>query len=219
MSEWAQPNERFKHPSTVHKNAFGDAAAFCLNDIEIETLDRQRLHGADCLTVDWTEVNKLWVTFRTQKNGQHGERKLLSRNMGTSGYCGVKAFYNIMKRFAKLCGTWSVATPLGVYFSEIEGRPLMITANCIERHMRTIAAEVYSLDPVTRKKEVNRWSSHSLRVGACVLLHTQGFTTPQIQFLLWWRSDSFKVYLRNVKELVDQQNRAFDNAAALPNFL
>ena len=40
-------------------------------------------------------------------------------------------------------------------------------------------------------QQLHLWSAHSLRVGACVILHAAGFTEPQIQFLLRWCSTSF----------------------------
>jgi hypothetical protein len=83
--------------------------------------------------------------------------------------------------------------------------------------MRNIAAAVYQLSFDKHKEELQRWSSHSLRVGACVILHSMNFSTTQIQWLLRWRSDSFKVYLRNTALLSDQQHQALDQAAAMPH--
>ena len=70
---------------------------------------------------------------------------------------------------------------------------------------------------VKDKAVLQLWSAHSLRVGACVILHTMGFTGTQIKFLLRWKSDTFMMYLRNVALLSDQQDEAIDKAAALPD--
>jgi hypothetical protein len=62
-------------------------------------------------------------------------------------------------------------------------------------------------------------SSHSLRVGACIVLHAHRFTGPKIQFLLRWKSDAFMAYLRNLGFLVAQQNVALSASCDMPNLL
>jgi hypothetical protein len=81
------------------------------------------------------------------------------------------------------------------------------------------AAHVYKLDPTTDCAHLCRWSAHSLRVGACVILHGMGFTDTQIQFLLRWQSNAFYVYLRNIAGLAHKQNRALDDLSIMPNFI
>ena len=219
LSEWAQPNDMHANTGRPHLNIFGDPAAFCIDDIEIEMVDRRRMKGSMCLMVRPNDVHKLWITFRTQKNGQHGEKRLFVRNPVPGGYCMVVAMYRILSRFTRLCGAWTTNMPLAVYRPEHQKGSRMITAKCIERHMRSIAAVVHSLHPVRNKMALQRWSSHSLRVGACTMLHTQGFSVTQIRWLLRWRSDAFMVYLRNAVPLACQQNQALDRAAAMPQFM
>jgi hypothetical protein len=77
----------------------------------------------------------------------------------------------------------------------------------------------YKLDPTRDKKHLQKWSVHSIRVGACVILHGMGFTDTQIQFLLRWTSNAFYVYLRNIAGLAHKQNRALDDLSAMPNFI
>lgn len=166
-----------------------------------------------------TDVHKLWITFRTQKNGDNGERRLFTCNPRPDGHCMVATMYRIFRRFTRLCGAWNTSTPLAVYHSSAFGSIRMITARAIERHMREVASVVYSFNTKAHKTDIQRWSSHSLRVGACVLLHSQNFSASQIKFLLRWRSDAFMVYLRNVVPLSDQHNEAWDTAKAMPNFL
>ena len=85
--------------------------------------------------------------------------------------------------------------------------------------MRTLAAHMCGLDPVKDKADLQRWSAHSLRVGACVSLHTMGFSGPQIKFLLRWKSDTFMMYLRNVAMLSNKQDEALDKLAAMPDLI
>jgi hypothetical protein len=85
--------------------------------------------------------------------------------------------------------------------------------------MRATAAEVYGLNPAKHMRELQLWSSHSLRVRACVVLHAHGFTGPQIQFLLCWNSDAFMAYLRNLGFLALQHNVALSPSCDMPNLL
>ena len=93
-----------------------------------------------------------------------------------------------------------------------------VSPTLIETHMRMIASKVYGLNPKTKRKELLRWSSHSLRVGACVLLHSLGYTDVQLQHLLRWKSLAFMNYLRDLICLSDKHAQVLDEAAAMPNF-
>ena len=95
--------------------------------------------------------------------------------------------------------------------------PLLITSTDIETEMRSVAARVYKLDPIKDKEALQRWSSHSLRVGACVILHSMGITETQLKWLLRWRSDAFMVYLRNTAILANTQYETLDKASAMPH--
>jgi hypothetical protein len=75
------------------------------------------------------------------------------------------------------------------------------------------------LDPSADKALLDRWSSHSLRIGACVILHALGFTDTQIMWLLHWKSNAFMTYLRNVAVLAQKQNIAFSEVEAMPQII
>ena len=49
----------------------------------------------------------------------------------------------------------------------------------------------------TRSSMVSRWSSHSIRVTACNLLHRQGLPDSYIQQRLRWKSLAWRDYIRN----------------------
>ena len=61
-------------------------------------------------------------------------------------------------------------------------------------------------------EEITRFTSHSIRVGACVLLHGQNQSSEDIKFRLRWRSDSFRMYLRNIIQLAERHRDAIRNA-------
>jgi hypothetical protein len=75
--------------------------------------------------------------------------------------------------------------------------------------------------PVKDCEHLRKWSSHSLRVGACGILHGMGFTNSQIRLLLLrWRSDAFFDCLRNIAGLAFKQCRALHHdLSIMPNFV
>ena len=94
----------------------------------------------------------------------------------------------------------------------------LITDHEIETLMRSLACEVYKFHPVKDKETLSKWFAHSLRVGACVLLHAMGFTAEQLKFILRWCSNAFMVYLRSNIILANKHVRALNQARKLmPN--
>jgi hypothetical protein len=57
-----------------------------------------------------------------------------------------------------------------------------------------------------------KYTPHSLQVRACVILHTQGLTEPQIQSILRWKLDAFKMNLRNVPARAGIQRNVIHNS-------
>jgi len=212
-TEWAQESTR-SEVGTQQLDIFNDTRAFCLNDFIFETGDRRRLHGANVLQVPSTSTRKAQITYRTQKNGQHGESKLVTSDQTYSADLdGVAASIRIVNRFVRLRGSADLSTPLGLYKSQ-DGSVRLITDTVVELVMRDLAATIYKLDPVKDKEALQRWSCHSIRVGACVILHSMGFTETQIQFLLRWKSNAFMLYLRNTSILADKQRESITMAAS-----
>jgi hypothetical protein len=216
LAEWAQ-DAHCAALGTYKRDFKQQARAFCLSDVRFEDDTRTRFSAKQVLEHKvQSSIRKCWIKFRTQKNGQHGEERLFTRN--DNGMCFVQAMLRIIARFERLVGIHDVCTPLALYKNKGETIPKFITASEIEATMRHTAAVVYKLDPVKDKKILQKWSAHSLRVGACVILHAMGCTESQIQWLLRWRSNAFMVYLRNVAILSTLHHQIIDEAAAMPHF-
>jgi hypothetical protein len=159
----------------------------------------------------------MWIKFCTQKNGRNGEERMFTRVDVDGQHCFVQAMYRILLRFQRLRGDTDTTTPLALY-QHTDGTVRLMTPDKVEANMKLLALRVYGLDPEKDKDQLALWTCHSLRVGACVLLHSLGFTGAQIQWLLRWASDAFMAYLRNLPALADQQARALDKAAGMPHF-
>jgi hypothetical protein len=87
----------------------------------------------------------------------------------------VTAAHLIYKRFNVLIGLDnpnSTNIPLAIYRDE-DGIVKAITATNIEKELQYLASVVYNINPKTElgQKQLHRWSSHSLCVGACTILH------------------------------------------------
>ena len=165
----------------------------------------------------------MWVTWRWQKNGEHGEEKKFALNPDESGYCFIAATYRSLLRFEELMerepSLHPSVTPLSVYLADDLASIKLVTAIDIEKHMRRLAAQVHHLDPTRDLSLINQWASHSLRIGAVVVLHAMGFSPLDIQWLLRWKSTAFMAYLRNTTVLAERHYKALDKAAAMPHYV
>ena len=213
--EWAQTDVNNAPLSKHHKNRFGNSYAFTLEDVECLTLTNQRINIQQAISAP-ENVGSIKLRFEEQKNGENGEKKLFVRNQNKPHLCFVANFMQIIARHDKLSG--NPKQPLSIYRTK-EGEALNITTANVEVSIRSAASKLYNLDPVTNKKELQMWSSHSLRVGACTTLYAMGFHEMEIKHLLRWKSDAFMTYLRNLAVTSRRHNAAIEDASAIPNFL
>jgi hypothetical protein len=194
-AEWAQ-DRGHSRINMAERNARNDPAAFCLDDIQFKGANGWPLtHSAvlsnpalaPCLTVHW----------RMQKNGDHGEKKLFTRNDEDSRLCCVHHWIRILQRFVEMHG-FARNIPLACYWSQYHDSSFYITSENIETAMRETATSYYELDPVKEKSVLQKFSAHSLRVGACIILQAMGFFSHQIQQMLCWKLESWLMYTRNL---------------------
>ncbi|CAJ1943969.1 unnamed protein product, partial [Cylindrotheca closterium] len=123
----------------------------------------------------------------------------------------LRSLHNIVSRFARIVGLDKTDIPLAVYKGSF-GEKFFIHSKVIASTLWTLAKKTYNLTDRDLQRH-HKYTSHSLRAGAAVILHAAGINAIQIKFLLRWRSDSFFLYLRNVAHLSEQQNRAIDQLA------
>ena len=224
LSEWGQPSAN-ADPRNPQKKRLGRRAttqALLPGDIRIKTESHRRATGLDILQYPLGSIRKMWIRFRWQKNGHHGEERLFTRNPSSNGHCFVASMYSVLTRFQDLTALESLpvdTTPLGLYLDAATGRVRLITSPIIESLMRSLASVVYGFHPIDDATPLQQWGSHSLRVGACVALHARGFSNIDIKWLLRWRSDAFMAYLQNIALLADRHNRELDRLAMMPHLI
>jgi hypothetical protein len=217
LTEWAQDAGGVSLNSPL-LDELGVPKAFCLPDLEFRLQNNRRVSLKEVFLLPELSIHRAIITFSHQKNGNNGEKRTFVRNSQNSRLCFVTLILRIFKQFINLVGWFATETPLAIHRAD-DGEIRLITATDINAAMRSTAASVYGFDLASNAKELQLWSSHSLRVGACVVLHAHGFTGPQIQFLLRWKSDAFMAYLRNLGFLATQQNIALSESCDMPNLL
>lgn len=218
-SEWAQdPSAGDPTTSTPLLNAFGDPYAFCLDDVSFYI--RQRTPFYHHMLKDphaRGSIRRATLRYRQQKNGQNGEVTTFHDTEAVTELSAVQLLVSIVCRFIRLVGLLS-NVPLAVY-KDRHHRVRRVTSNEIETVMRGAASVVYSLHPSKHRAALQKWSAHSIRVGACQILYAKGFAEHQIQHLLRWRSTSFMHYLRHISFVSARQAAAVADLAEMPNFL
>ena len=194
--------------------------ALCPVDLRVATISKRRIVGIRIALIAYETITHLWVKFWTQKNGANGEERLFTPNPSSTAFCPVLCIHRLLCRLARiqlLDPRVNPHTPLSVYLDQATGLAKLITANEIEFFMRGLASEAHGLHPVRDSDALQLFSAHSLRIGACVLLHVMGFTFVDIKWILRWKSDAFMAYRRNMAILSHMHNRAVDRAAAMPH--
>ena len=70
-----------------------------------------------------------------------------------------------------------------------------LTSVYVSKMLKKAATEAHG---ITSKKDLKKFTPHSPRVGACVLLDLMGRNSDYIKKRLRWRSDSYQDYLRHI---------------------
>ncbi len=132
---------------------------------------------------------KLRVTYRIQKNRQNGQSIILVADNNHPDICLVQAAYRIFLR-AKRLGK-SNFQPMAVFINK-SNTTKYLTGNKIAEVLRSIAKAVH---PDLTKEELKKFSSHSGRVWALVLLDEAGMTPDFMKSRLQWMGESYCLYL------------------------
>jgi hypothetical protein len=212
-----QTNSNNSQLHSHHKNRFWNAYAFTLADVQCKNTTNQLLSITDALE-NPDNVGSVNLQFEEKKNGENGEKNFFVRNNDKPHVCFIKNFMQIMQRHAQLT-KFNPSLSLRVYCHN-NGSICNITSTDVETLMRQAASELFNLQhPTKNKTELQMWSSHPLRVGACTTLYAMGFQEMEIKHLLRWKSDTFMTYLCNLAVTSRRHNTALSDASCIPNFL
>lgn len=155
------------------------------------------------------DIEYLEITVRKQKNNDNYQKLTYGRVTKRPLMCPVRAAFHIWCRGQRLGlpGTYPAAVySTSTHHGEMSHR--LITGEDCNRLLRRVAMTVFKLKPTS--PDLKLWSTHSLRVTACNLLHRAKFSDSYIKNRLRWRSDSFLMYLRNTFYTADEHVKALD---------
>ena len=209
-SEWAQDNGSLRRDKDVQRNVDGTPKAFLSSDFQFKG-DAGK-HVRSTTQVSMAAAQTVDTCWRFQKNGDNGQKITYAKDDVHKKRCYVTAAKNVVSRAARL--KIPPTEPIAQYATYKKGckKPTIkcvkyITDVEINQVLREAASEVYSIKcPI----QLAKFSSHSYRVGACVQLHAANQDAEFIKFRLRWRSDSFKMYLRNIPALARKHLEALN---------
>jgi len=194
-SEWLQDSFAYRKTKSFHLNIDGTTKAFISDDFQFLNTP------TPCKKENNSPHNiphLLQITWRFQKNGQNGQKITFLHNTQNPRFSPVLAAKRILARAQRL-GV-PPKNPLAVF--SLNGNLQYMHHSLIETSIKKCAKHIYDCTPT----QLKLYSCHSIRVGACVLLHSTQPDPLYIQFRLRWRSQSFISYLRNTPRLASLHN-------------
>jgi hypothetical protein len=91
-----------------------------------------------------------------------------------------------------------------------------VTRTKIDTVLQATVCRVFKLDLAKHRSIVGKWTSHSIRVGACNILFGAGESDHVTQFCLRWKSVILMNYFRNLGAISEAQNAAVQKAIEQP---
>ena len=148
-------------------------------------------------------AHQVSITFRSQQNGANGAKILFVQHLTSTTLCAVRAALRLRRRAQLL--RHPPHLPLAV-FALASGEPRYVGRAMVASYLRERAKQEFGF---TDTASLAKYTLHSVRVGACVLLHAGGLVSPDnLMTTLRWKSDACRVYTRSTPEVAAQVNAA-----------
>jgi len=196
-TEWLQDSSTLKKNSFALNQQDGSVKAFIASDFSFAYTppsERNNTH------LSYSGPTQLIIRWRFQKNNQNGQQIRFAHNFEKPHFSVVSAAQRILER-AKLFHV-PPSHPLSIFITK-DSKVQYFHHKPVELALQNAAKSVYN---ITDLKTLKKYSLHSVRVGACVLLHASQPDPLFIQFRLRWRSTSFMAYLRSTPKLAAIHN-------------
>jgi hypothetical protein len=205
VSEYAQTTQE-RVDYHVYPNGMSVIKAFTANDFVFCDNNNNILSPIDESSLSL--ISSVKITWRIQKNRQNGETIKLQAEPKNPDICPVRGAFRMVMRARRLGQPDDM--PLACY--RTKKTPLLyLTGTRIATLLREAVKKVR---PSTPPSELKRYSAHSLRVWACVLLDESGMSASFIQKRLRWMGDSFKMYLRDTLAIQNKHVDALQASSA-----
>lgn len=140
-----------------------------------------------------SEIAYMTITWRIQKNRRNGQSIKIPIDTAHIDICPVYHALQIVMRKFRL-DPHNLDAPLCVFANNNSMDPLYLTGAKVKTFLQQAVKKVH---PNISMEELKKFSAHSLRVWACVLLDQAGKSPSYIQQRLRWQSDSYRLYLRD----------------------
>ena len=208
-SEWCQDRTYSARTGDITRNIDGSSSAFILSDFTFEHTGGVRMNNHTSSHILSAQVLK--IKWRFQKNGDNGQILSYTLNSINPNFCPVRAALRIRAR--AIIARVPPDYPISIFIQQ-NGLSGFIDNIHVSDALKDLASKVYN---ITNSADLARFTSHSIRVGACVVLHEANKSPDFIKFRIRWKSDSYLMYLRNTPKLANQHNSAIDLSLSLPH--
>jgi len=132
--------------------------------------------------------------FRYQKDCNKNNMRIKYAKMKNNFFDGIAARKRVVETFYRLKG--NEKEPLAIYKKNTNSKlPSFITKSAVEDWLNRAGKAVYGEEHV--KKFQERWTCHSIRIGATALLFAETENEMIIRNRLRWDSDKWWVYVRH----------------------
>lgn len=202
ISEYGQEEAFLSRTGNFATNHFGQSTAFTLDDFMFYGRSRMNIHYDRHTRLELKYITAARIRWRTQKNKEKEESIWYARNDEDPSRCVIRAMLRIRERAQEMC--IPAGHPIGMY-RDVNGARGFVTNNNMSKTFQDAARVVHK---ITDEKTLKKYSSHSIRVMACVLLFAKGKNTDFIKFRLRWKSNCFEMYLRHVPRQAQEHNKA-----------
>lgn len=206
LSEYAQTTQS---TYDLHTYPSGRKVVKAFTSLDFVFYDENKICIEDMSNLGRDRAISMQVTWRVQKNRQNGQRITLAADTKDPLLCPVRNSMLLVERARRLGQRSDL--PVCIYTKAKKKNFIYLTGTKVAALLRNA---VSNLRPNTPKEELTKYSAHSLRVWACVLLDEQKKPPEFIKKRLRWMGDSFRMYLRDTDTISRQHLDALAGATA-----
>jgi hypothetical protein len=207
ISEYAQTTQN-KANYHVYPSGTHITKAFTANDFIFHGKNSHVLMKIDNSSLKFAAF--IQITWCIQKNHQNGQKIKLSADTNNPLICPVQGALQMVMRARRLAQPDDMPVACYCYRTK-KALLIFITGSKIAT---LLCKAVKKVQPSTSADDFKKYSSHLLRVWACVLLDEANMSPSFIQKCLRWLGDLFKMYLRDTKAIQDKHLAALQSASA-----
>ena len=172
-SEWCQDRYLLQKNGQVLLNRDHSPSAFILDDFQFEQANGYQCNNNRLASLH--NVSLVEIRCRYQKNGNNGEILSFMCNTKNPSRCPVQAALRIRDRAIRLGVPPHL--PIAV-FKNSKGYSQYVDDFHVTQLLQFRAKQVYN---ITNSDDLARFTTNSIRVGACVLLHETNQTPDFIK--------------------------------------